>query len=342
MELNHHIKALPPALRAMAELGFDAEQCLAGTGLSAPMLSRPAGEVSFKLSQEYQFHRNLLALTRDPAIGLSMGNAYTLESYGLFGYAFLSAPTLRHGLTIANHYGPLTFTLFDIRMLVAGNRSELQFRPLLDIPGDLLAYYADRDVAAAINGARVAVDQNLGLRAVHLVHSGDGHERRYREHFGCPVVFNHSHSALVFDTAALDAPMPLRDAETSQICQQQCQLLLTRLKREAGYIEKVRELIVARPGYFPDIDFVAEKLKLTTRTLRRRLSAENSSYQAILDEVRYGLAREYLTTSRMTLEEIAALLGYSTAGNLSQAFKRWHGVSPRQYRKERTDYVTSP
>ena len=68
--------------------------------------------------------------------------------------------------------------------------------------------------------------------------------------------------------------------------------------------------------------------------MRRRLADEGSSYQAILDEVRYGLAREYLANSRLPLEEIAALLGYSTPGNFSHAFKRWHGTSPRAFRQQ--------
>ena len=72
---------------------------------------------------------------------------------------------------------------------------------------------------------------------------------------------------------------------------------------------------------------------LLGRNLRRKLSAEGSSFQKVLDEVRYQLAREYLATSKMSLEEISVLLGYSTPGNFSHAFKRWHGSSPRKFRQ---------
>jgi AraC-like DNA-binding protein len=64
------------------------------------------------------------------------------------------------------------------------------------------------------------------------------------------------------------------------------------------------------------------------------MTDEDSSYQQILTEVRYQLAREYLGTSSLPLEEVSVLLGYSTPGNFSHAFKRWHGSSPRQYRQE--------
>ena len=128
--------------------------------------------------------------------------------------------------------------------------------------------------------------------------------------------------------------MPMRDVESSGVLQQQCQLLLARMSDSSGFVERVRQIIVERPGYFPDIDYIAEKLHMTSRTLRRKLTAENSSYQKILAEVRYQLAREYLSTSNLPLEEISSLLGYSAPGNFTNAFKRWHGNSPRQFRQE--------
>ena len=73
---------------------------------------------------------------------------------------------------------------------------------------------------------------------------------------------------------------------------------------------------------------------MTSRTLRRRLYDEGSSYQQILTAVRYQLACEYLASSKLPLEEISVLLGYSAPGNFTHAFKRWHGSSPRTYRKE--------
>ena len=129
--------------------------------------------------------------------------------------------------------------------------------------------------------------------------------------------------------------MPLMDLEASAICQRQCQLLLARMSKSSGFVAQVRQLMVARPGSFPDIDRIAARLNMTSRTLRRRLAEEGSSYQKILADVRYELAREYLATSNLPVEEIAALLGYSNPGNFSCAFKRWHGTAPRMYRQER-------
>lgn len=332
--LAHHIRALPPAIKAMQDLGYSAPQCLEGTGLSEGDLISSGPEQGFSLQQEFRFHRNLLELTGDPLLGLKLGTAYTMHSYGLFGYAFLSAPTLRQALVIACNYGPLSFTLFDVSFSTEGSVAILRFSQSIDIPQDLLTFYVDRDLIASTFGGDKALPQPIAPLAVSLMHSNEGLRSDYETHFGCPVVFNTPHSELRMDAANLDTPMPLRDAETSTLCQQQCQLLLARMSKTSRFVDQVRQLIVARPGYFPDIDYVAEKLNTTSRTLRRRLIDENNSFQQILSEVRYQLACEYLGTSSLPLEEISVLLGYSTPGNFSHAFKRWHGYSPRQYRQE--------
>ena len=102
IEHAHHIKALPPALAAMAEAGFTAEQCLEGTGLTEAELLAPASVQGFSLDQQFRFHRNLLTLTGNPLLGLQLGKRYTIENYGLLGYAFMSAPTLRRRLKAEN------------------------------------------------------------------------------------------------------------------------------------------------------------------------------------------------------------------------------------------------
>lgn len=334
VHLAHHIKALPPALKCMEELGYSASACLDGTGVTeSDLMNMDVGQ-PFTLAQEYRFHRNLLALTGDALLGLKLGKAYTLQTYGLYGYAFLSSPTLRQALTIASNYGPLSFSLFNISFKVEGNEGVLRFSANGAIPEDLLSYYVQRDLAAAAYGGEISFPAPLVLRQVAVMYDDNHRRRDYQAFFDCPIVFNSPHSELRIDASALDVPMPLRDAETSAVCLQQCQMLLARMSRSSDFVEKVRQLIVARPGYFPDIDYVSEKLNMTSRTLRRRLSRENSSFQEILAQLRYQLAREYLQTSSLPLQEISTLLGYSSPGNFSLAFKRWHGSSPRTFRQQ--------
>lgn len=331
---SHHIKAIPLAIEAMVAMGFKPGDCLAGTDLTEKNIrSGSLRDLSFTLEQEFRFHRNLLEMTDNPMLGLLLGKAYRLEAFGLLGYAFMSAPTLRHALIVLRNYGPLTFTLFNIDFLTEGKRGILRLSPDIPIPEDLITYYVDRDMTAGVCGGRNSLRRPLEPQLIQLMHHGEDQRELYERHFRCPIAFSADASELRIDAKLLDEPMPLGDAETTAQCEQQCRLLIARMSAGNTFVDRVRQMIAARPGYFPDIDYVAEKLNMTSRTLRRRLAQEDSSFQEILSEVRYELAREYLATSSLPLEEISVLLGYSAPGNFSNAFKRWHGSSPRNFRQ---------
>ena len=87
------------------------------------------------------------------------------------------------------------------------------------------------------------------------------------------------------------------------------------------------------PGRFDDMETLARKLNTTSRTLRRRLHLEGTSYQDLLAEVRCNLAKEYLRSTRMTTEDIAETLGFSDAANFRHAFRRWTGKNPSDFRR---------
>jgi AraC-like DNA-binding protein len=99
-------------------------------------------------------------------------------------------------------------------------------------------------------------------------------------------------------------------------------------------VQAVREALMEKPGQFATFDQVALRLKTSTRSLRRKLAAESSSYRQVLDQVRETLAKAYLRDTRLTVEEIAARLAYSDAANFSHAFRRWSGTAPGRYRAD--------
>lgn len=331
---THPAASLLLALDLMRADGYDVAACLLGTGLRMESLRQENKTVT--LQQETAFYRNLLRLTGNPCIGLRIGRTYLPQYYGLFGYALVSAATARQAMAIATQFGHhLTFTWFKMSFSVADDLVSFEFRDRLVMEPDVKDMYFDRDCAAFQVAAGEVLRQAPPLKGVWLPHDGHGRRQVYEEHFGCPVSFNHSHAAVTFDRAVLDAPLPFRDEEASRQLARQCHLQLSKHKRGGGFADEVRDQLIGSPGKFPDIDWVAKKLNMSVSTLRRRLSAEDSSYQSILDDVRFNLAREYLLETTLPLHEIAALLGFSEPGNFTHAFKRWSGVTPLSFRKRK-------
>ena len=79
-------------------------------------------------------------------------------------------------------------------------------------------------------------------------------------------------------------------------------------------------------------DAACRALKLSRRTLQRRLKGEKTSFQKVLHEVRAELAINYLSDKRLKALEVAMLLGYSSISSFTTAFKSWYDMPPAEYR----------
>ena len=315
-------------------MGFGRRACLKGTGILLSQLERPESRLTFQ--QELAFYRNALRLTGDPLIGLKLGEPFIPQRYGLFGYALLSAPTLRRAMNLAVNFGQLTFSFFSFEIGEQGNQAWFAMKDPPAIEPELHDVYLDRDMAAAVIDFSTIMGRPYPLQAVHLAHDGHGQQQRYRDHFGCAVQFSRYPSKLLFSADLLDQPLPQGDRETSRYFRQQCEVLIAKLKSQSHFADDVRMILLTRPGEFPTIDQAAQQLCMSPRTLRRRLQAEGCSFRELLDEVRLQMAREYLAETNLPVSEVSWLLGYSEPGNFSHAFKRWCGMSPRAYRKRQT------
>lgn len=81
------------------------------------------------------------------------------------------------------------------------------------------------------------------------------------------------------------------------------------------------------------IDDAAEKLGMSKRTLQRHLSEENTSFQKQLNATREMLAKHYIKTTDMSIDDMAFLLGYLEVNSFLRAFNVWTGMSISEYRK---------
>ncbi|MEH6588035.1 MAG: AraC family transcriptional regulator [Halioglobus sp.] len=329
---QHPAKVLLPPLEVMEALGYKAENCLSGTGVSVRQMNDPNARIT--LQQELRFYRNALDITGDPVIGLKLGEPFIPQRYGLFGYALLSAETFRHALAITENFGRLTFSFFSFSFGVEGSRAWFSMSNPPPIEQELVNVYLDRDMSAARVDFAEILGDGFALDKVLLSHDGNGRRQVYRDHFGCPVEFGAADGRFYFSSELLDRSLPRSDPESSRHLQQQCQMLIAKMTSHGSFIDEVRLLMLTRPGHFPDIDYLASKMGTSTRTLRRRLKSENSTFREVLEEIRYGLAREYLASTHLPMDEISSLLGYSESGNFSHAFKRWSGLSPSAWRQQ--------
>jgi len=313
-------------------MNYSFEQCLSGTGITTDQVLDSQARLT--LRQESGFFLNLVNLTGDVTLGLSVGQEYLMKHNGIFGYAVLSAPCFRDAFMVAQKFGWTSLSWQKMEFTGTQDTASLMFLNLLKMDGNVLDFYCDRDIASAWQAFNELVGYKVPLTKVGLMH--DGHQRNedYSRYFGCPIEFNSETNYLTINSNLLDLPLASRDMITFDYLSQQCQALLTKLNGNRLFTEQVQKIFLNRAGNFPALTEVAEMLNLSERSLRRYLTEEGSNYKEILDGTRYALAKEYLTETDLPLKEITYLLGFSEPGNFTHSFKRWSGRSPSEFRQQ--------
>jgi AraC-like DNA-binding protein len=103
--------------------------------------------------------------------------------------------------------------------------------------------------------------------------------------------------------------------------------------RQETFPERVRAAIQRNlAGQRPRMQDIARELHISSRTLQRRLQDAGYSFQQVLEEARHLLARHYLNSSLLELNETAYLLGYEDSNSFVRAFRRWEGTPPAHWR----------
>ena len=308
-------------------------------GLSPVAVLRHAGlpiglfeQERILLSTEEMFalYRAIFEVSGDPAIGLKLGTEERMERYSPIAIAALYTRSFRDALQRMARYKQLTCPE-EIKITERGDECAVQFLWLL----------ADRPEPATLVDACFASIVAIGGRGTgRTVHPKrlefqrpESHRKMYESYFQCPVKFGARHNVLVFTRADVDQPFLTHNAELLALVAPQLEAELSRHLAQKTLTDQVKGLLKKLlAGQRPTLRDVARELRLSTRTLQRRLTAERAKFQQLMEEARRELAQHYLLHSSLELNETAYLLGYEDANSFFRAFHQWEGTSPGEWR----------
>ena len=154
-----------------------------------------------------------------------------------------------------------------------------------------------------------------------------------REVLGCDVTFGAPQNRLYFPAKLLSHASPHAEPELLDLHERFASEQVARLEKKdiVGQVERiVAELLDSGEV---TLDAVAERLGIKPRTLRTRLTEAETSFNQVLADFRYRLARQLLATTDESIDEIVYLTGFSEPSTFYRAFKRWSGMTPIEYRK---------
>lgn len=162
-----------------------------------------------------------------------------------------------------------------------------------------------------------------------------GYVNKYRQIFRSPLLFQQEKSGLVFNREYLDFPNPNPQSYIKEILSRHADKLLTELDQSKRFQDKVRKLIIKHlDSGNANMEMVSNELKLSSRTVYRRLREENVTYKILLNEIKKQSAQTYLKETAFTINDISYRLGFSEPSAFHRAFKRWYGTNPSQYRQK--------
>ena len=314
--------SLPPVL---AELGVDPASVLVGAGLPADALDGPDRWIPFHAGV-----RALVGAARRadcPEIGVRVGKRFALAQIGLLGELIRNSATVGDGLASYAVHQRLYSQGFAPHLSASGGRAKFGFVVYHPAVHDLAATY-DVLLAAAVICLRELRGEGWRPEVVHLPRERPRDSGAYREHFRCRLAFDADHAAIEFPARELDRPNPgadpgrLRAAE-AEVARQVDGNLLPVLYRS------LRTLLLEGDD---NVASLAQQFAMHRRTLARRLRLRGTTFLAVLDDVRFEVARSLLVDTALPVTRIASSLGYGDGTAFSRAFRRWSGTSPAVWR----------
>lgn len=267
-------------------------------------------EVCFRLGNE------MYAATGERFPGAAVGRMFRLTDLGPWGVAVAAARTLRQACETAVNGIGLVHQGTELRLQSSGRFATLSFafqgRSRVDPQQHVLGALA---VLRSI-GLLAGIPEAVGTQFTQpYERAGD----RLEETFGPSLRFGHATNGIVIDRDVLDFPItpigPGRDGADP-------------VETAAGLGGFVKEIL---PYGNVTLERIAGMLRMSTRTLQRRLRDFGFSFEEIVDDVRRSEAVRRVRAGDSSLIEIAFMLGYSDQAHFTRAFRRWTGMPPRDY-----------
>ena len=309
--------------------GFDAKALLANTELSEDDLVEP-----YKLISEEQarmYYLNLVRLADRAGVGLEIGWLTALSDMGPHGMAMMTARTVGESLQktweLRNNYNALVdweYALTDSLLVhsVRSNEPDTQLRTFLIERGlATLQAHAEELIGSSAKPVRVLFD-----------YKSPSNLAQYKDIFRCPLRFSQEQTQLHYPRTWMDRAIETHDPTTAEVLGALRTSLHERLSSGGDIVHDVKMALRREPGKFPSVERIADGLAMSSRTLRRKLGQHDVRYQDLLEGERRRVAEDLLRNTTMTIQQIADQCGFNDAQNFSQAFRRWQGMTPTEFR----------
>ena len=277
----------------------------------------------------------------DTLLGAKLGARSRIEDLGVIGLIFLSSTNLQIALGHLRKFFPV---------LQSATRVELDAHCALpefvyQILGPTIwprRQDAELTLSATCSAIRSLLGEYWSPVEVHFEHDRAHHDTRELDAalwdiFRAPVLFNQPANRLIFHPQDLVRPVVSRaEGMVPHLERHLEDLMRTKETTVDSCTSRVSRIISKRLGREDlEVHSIAEEIRLSPRTLQRRLAEEGTSLRELVRRHRTHIVEGLLQDCRTKMAVIAHDVGYSDATTFSRAFKSWRGGAPRDHRVAR-------
>ncbi|MEA1674599.1 AraC family transcriptional regulator [Nitrospirillum sp. BR 11163] len=327
---------LTALLNVLSEVDDRIDPLLRDYGFFRSQLDKPYERVP--LHRYVALLEHAAAKFQRPDLGLEMGQSFGLADLGPFHALLRASGTLRGALDCLTLFQSRLQSKTSFDSQIGPDRTTYSYRI-----EDPRIWPRQQDAEFALSGYANLVRQLTSAKwspaEVHLEHPITGRDAFLSRFFRAPVLGNQVANALIIRNEDLDKPLvsvlsPEDEKLKSVLERHLLDLMGPAAAPGGGLVALTKDIIARRLGRARvDCALAAAELKLSERSLRRRLMEEGTSFRALLQEARQERARLILAAADLPLSVAAEQLGYSDTATFSRAFKDWTGISPGRYSK---------
>ena len=275
-------------------------------------------------------------LLGDDFVGLHAASATPRGSFGILEFAARSAPSVDQALKRTARYWRLLSETLRLDLERTSGEVALAHR-LPNEPLCLGRQGNEYTLAIFLRYLSEMTQVNLRATRVEFAHAAPPDVTPLEEYFGTTnLKFGGGRNLIAFDESILALPIPASDERLLPWLDGYADSLLPPESVAAQAVPDLHRQIrtCLQDGRSPTVAEVARRLHVSSRTLQRRLGEVSMSFYRILEQIRHELAESYLRDPRLSIYEIALRLGYANERGFERAFMKWHGTTPRAYRRQ--------
>jgi len=270
---------------------------------------------------------------QDGLLGFHLARSFDLREVGLVYYVIASSEGFADALLNAKRY--CTIMNEGVRLQIRQDDRTVSITlEYVDIERQSDRHQIEFWLVTMVRICRQVTDTRLALRLLRIRHRRDETPAEFRSFFGCDIGFGADSDEIIFPASVASLPIVGRDNYLNDLLRQYAEAALADHPKERTALRSAVERVLPQllPHARASISNVAKRLAMSTRTLSRKLREEGVAFTELLEETRAALAKSYLAERDLPVSEIAWLLGYREVSSFNHAFKRWTGITPRQFR----------